>query len=132
MGSRRRYRGRLGISLITVSRALNDSGYVSEELKKRILDYAKERSFVPTSSQALVRNRTRSNAVFSSSPADLCFGTYQERDRNRRGTDSSPFNYTVRYHMIPEYDSEAYLGRLKKEQKGGWTDAPSSTSVITT
>ncbi len=109
----------LGISLITVSRALNDSGYVSEELKKRILDYAKERSYVPhKASQALVRNRTRSIAVFSSS-----LPTYFWHDIKKgieiAAEQIAPFNYTVRYHMIPEYDSEAYLGRLKKELKGG-------------
>lgn len=109
----------LGISLITVSRAFNDSGYVSEELKKRILDYAKERSYVPhKASQALVRNKTRNIAVFSSS-----LPTYFWHDI-KKGIEIAaeqimPFNYSVRYHMIPESDTESYIARLEKEMKNG-------------
>ena len=58
----------LEISLITVHRALHNSGYVSTELKERILAYAKEVNYVPhKASQVLVRNKTRKIAVFTSS-----------------------------------------------------------------
>ena len=58
----------LEVSLITVHRALNNSGYVSAELKERILAYAKEVNYVPhKASQVLVRNKTRKIAVFTSS-----------------------------------------------------------------
>jgi LacI family transcriptional regulator len=109
----------LGISLITVSRALNHSGYVSEGLKKRIFAFAKEREYVPhKASQALVRNRMRNIAVFSSAqPA------YFWRDI-KKGIDLAaeqimPFNYGVRYRMIPEADSGAYLEQLEAELKSG-------------
>jgi LacI family transcriptional regulator len=49
----------LKVSLITVHRALNNTGYVSAELKERILSYAKEVNYVPRkASQVLVRNKT--------------------------------------------------------------------------
>ena len=109
----------MGISLITVSRALNNSGYVSEELRKRIFDYARERAYVPhKASQALVRNKALNIALFSSSlPAyfwhDIKKGIEIAAEQIR------PFNYNVRYHMIPESDTECYLGRLRKELTEG-------------
>lgn len=109
----------LGVSLITVSRALNGTGYVSEELKKRIFDYAKEKAYVPSkASQALVRNKVRNIAVFSST-----LPTYFWHDI-KKGIEIAaeqilPFNYSVRYHLIPESDTETYISQLRKEIKGG-------------
>ena len=37
----------LGVSYMSVSRALNGSGYVSESLRMRILTYAKENGYEP-------------------------------------------------------------------------------------
>lgn len=109
----------LGVSLITVSRALNSTGYVSKELKQRILDYAKEKSYVPhRASQVLVRNRVRRIAMFSSSlPA------YFWEDI-RKGVDVAaeqilPFDYDVRYHIIAEGDSDAYLRSVRDEIEKG-------------
>lgn len=109
----------LGISLITVNRAFNNSGYVSHELRSRIFEYAKEKAYVPhKASQVLVRNKVRNLAVFSSS-----LPTYFWQDI-KKGIDIAadqiqPFNYNVRYHLIPESDTEAYLAQLKKEMEEG-------------
>jgi LacI family transcriptional regulator len=109
----------LGISLITVNRAFNDSGYVSEELRSRIFEYAKNNAYVPhKASQVLVRNQVRNLAVFSSS-----LPTYFWQDI-KKGIDIAagqiqPFNYNVRYHLIPESDTEAYVALLKKEMENG-------------
>lgn len=102
----------LHISLITVHRALNDTGYVSKELKARILAYAKEVEYVPhAASQVLVRNRLRKIAVFSSSLPryfweDIGTGISIAAQQIRA------LDYKVDYHMIPEYDSAAYMERL--------------------
>jgi LacI family transcriptional regulator len=109
----------LAISLITVHRALNNSGYVSAELKERILSYVKEVNYVPhKASQVLVRNKTRKIAVFTSSlpryfwtdvKTGVMIGTEQIQ----------AFNYQVHYHMVPERDSRSYLEILAKELSEG-------------
>jgi LacI family transcriptional regulator len=109
----------LEISLITVHRALNNSGYVSAELRARILSYAKEVNYVPhKASQILVRNKTRKIAVFTSSlprffwddiKTGVMIGTEQIQ----------AFNYQVHYHMVPERDSRSYLEILEKEISEG-------------
>jgi LacI family transcriptional regulator len=110
---------RLGISLITVSRAFNNSGYVSPELKKRIFDYAKKQSYVPhRASQILVRNKTRIIAVFTST-----FPTFvwDDIERGVRGAAEyiGPLNYDVRFFRIPDFDTEQYLKTLKREIRNG-------------
>ena len=110
---------RLGISLITVSRALNGTGYVSRELKEQILSFAEENRYVPSkASQVLVRNKQRRIALFSSSlPAYFW-------DEIRRGVEIATeqiegFNYDISYHNIPEYDSELYLSELNRLYASG-------------
>ena len=103
----------LGISLITVHRALNSSGYVSDALKARILAYAKEVMYVPhKASQILKRNQVRKVALFSST-----LPRYFWNDIKTGITIGSeqiqPFNYQVSYHMIPDRNSRLYLVRLK-------------------
>jgi LacI family transcriptional regulator len=109
----------LGISLITVHRALNNSGYVSRKLKTRILAYAKEVTYVPhKASQILKRNKVRKVAVFSST-----LPRYFWNDIKTGITIGSeqihPFNYQVSYHMIPERNSRLYLARLKSAVADG-------------
>jgi len=54
----------LGISYMTVNRALNNNGYVSKELREKILSYANEMGYEPhRASQVLVRNTTRNIAL---------------------------------------------------------------------
>lgn len=109
----------LGISLITVSRALNDTGYVSGDLKKRILDYAKQKSYVPhKASQVLVRNKTVRLALFSSTLPDY-FWNDIKKGMEIAADQILPFNYSVRYHMVPELDSERYIHLLQDEIRGG-------------
>ncbi|MDR3247612.1 MAG: LacI family transcriptional regulator [Treponema sp.] len=109
----------LGISLITVQRALNDSGYVSAELKKRIFDYVKKKSYVPhRASQALVRNKVRNIGVFSSSSPEYFWDDIQRGVMNV-AEHIRPFNYTVHYHRIPDFDTEKYCAVLKKSIRQG-------------
>lgn len=109
----------LGISLVTVSRALNGKGYVSEEMKRRILDYAKEKRYVPhRASQVLVRNKTRHLALFSSSLPSYFW------DEIRKGIDLASdyiraFDFDVRYENIPDYDTEAYVRAIRSSIEAG-------------
>ena len=105
----------LEVSLITVHRALHNTGYVSAGLKERILSYAKEVKYVPhKASQVLVRNKTRKIAVFTSSMPryfwnDIKTGVMIGAEQIQ------PFNYEMHYHAVPEKDSRAYLDLLEKE-----------------
>lgn len=109
----------LGVSLITVSRALNNTGYVSQELKEKILAYAQQHNYVPhKASQVLVRNKLRRIALFSSSLPPYFWNDI------RRGTEIAAeqiegFNYHISYHNIPEYDSEFYLKELDRLYRMG-------------
>jgi LacI family transcriptional regulator len=113
----------LGISLVTVNRALNNSGYVSKQLKERIIAYVRERSYVPhRASQVLVRNTIRTLAVFSSTTPDYFW------DDIKRGVLYAakyvePFNYEVHYHRIPDYDTKKFIRLLKQEIAGGLSAA---------
>lgn len=105
----------LHISLITVNRALNNSGYVSNELKQRIINYAREVNYVPQrASQTLVRNRTRKIDIFSSvRPSyfwdDIGTGIAIAAEQIR------PFRYEVQYHRIPNRNTRAYLAQLERQ-----------------
>jgi len=109
----------LGLSFMTVSRAFNNSGYVSEELKKRVFDYAKKKGYEPhRASQVLVRNTVRKIAVFSSTfPEyfwdDIKKGILQAAEQIKF------FNYEVHYHRVPDFDSKKYCSLLAREIKNG-------------
>lgn len=109
----------LGISLVTVSRAFNGRGYVSEDMKRRILDYARKSRYVPhRASQVLVRNKTRRLALFSSSlPAYFW-------DEIRKGIEAAGnylrgFDFDVQYHCIADFDTEAYVRSLRSALRKG-------------
>jgi len=105
----------LDLPLITVHRALNNSGYVSKELKGRILSYAREVHYVPhKASQILKRNKVRKIAVFSSSLPHYFWNDI--RTGISIGAEQiQPLNYRVNYHMVAERDSDLYLRRLDEE-----------------
>jgi len=109
----------LELPLITVHRALNNSGYVSKELKGRILAYARDVRYVPhKASQVLKRNRVRKIAVFSSSLPHYFWNDI--RTGISIGAEQiQALNYRVNYHMVAERDSDLYLERLEEEIADG-------------
>jgi LacI family transcriptional regulator len=109
----------LGISIVTVNRALKNSSCVSEAMKNRILQYVKENNYIPhRASQVLLRNKMRTIAVFSSSEPeyfweDVNKGILLAKEQIR------PFNYDVRYHRIPDFNNEIYESVLTSEINSG-------------
>jgi len=104
----------LNVSLITVHRALNNSGYVSKSLKKKILNYAKKVHYVPhKASQILVRNKIRKIAIFSSDEPKY-FWNDVRTGINIASEQILPFDYQVQYCMIPRSDSKFYIEKLKE------------------
>ncbi|MGE4584327.1 MAG: LacI family DNA-binding transcriptional regulator [Sphaerochaeta sp.] len=109
----------LGISYMTVSRALNNTGYVSKQLKQKILAYAEQTGYEPhRASQVLVRNTTRTIALFSST-LPVYFWDEIGKGVNVAAKQLKPFNYEVHYHRIPERDTQTYLAKLEEELQNG-------------
>jgi LacI family transcriptional regulator len=107
------------VSLITVQRALNNSGYVSEKLRKKILDYAKKRSYVPhRASLALVRNRDINIGVFSTADPKY-FWDDIERGVRIVANQIKAFRYEVHYYQIPDFDTEKFLSVLRSRIRKG-------------
>jgi LacI family transcriptional regulator len=113
----------LGISLITVNRAFNNSGYVSAKLKRRIFSYAKKYAYVPhRASQILVRNKVQKLTFFSSA-FPVHFWDEVKRGVYKAGKYIRPLNYEVHYYCIPEFDNERFVRIVKREIKNGLSAA---------
>ncbi|MDR2607433.1 MAG: LacI family transcriptional regulator [Treponema sp.] len=113
----------LGVSIITVSRALNNTGYVSPRLRKRINEYVKKKSYMPNrASQVLVRNKTRIVSLFSSVNPDYFWGDIR-KGAELAGTLIRHFNYEVHFHNIPDFDSARFKKVLRGEIKNGLSAA---------
>lgn len=109
----------LGISYMTVSRVLNSNGYVSDALKQRVLEYAKEMGYEPhRASQVLVRNSTRRLALFSST-LPRYFWDEINKGVQVAAQQLKAFDYEVHYHRVPELDTQAYLALLEQEIEQG-------------
>lgn len=109
----------LGISYMTVNRALNGNGYVSDSLKQKVLDYAKEMGYEPhRASQVLVRNRIRTIALFSST-LPRYFWDEIGKGVQVAAQQLKAFDYEVHYHRVPEFDTQAYLDLLEQEIERG-------------
>lgn len=66
----------LGLAVSTVSKALGDSHEISDETKKRVLDYAKELDYVPNAyASSLKKRKTGNIAVVVPEVADSYFST---------------------------------------------------------
>jgi LacI family transcriptional regulator len=104
---------------MTVSRVFNNSGYVSKDLKKRILDYAEKKGYEPhRASQILVRNTVRIIAVFSSTFPEY-FWDDIKKGVLQAAEEIKFFNYEVHYHRVPDFDSKKYCSILSREIKNG-------------
>ena len=122
----------LDLPLITVHRALNNSGYVSKELKGRILAYAREVRYVPhKASQVLKRNKVRKIAVFSSSLPRYFWNDI--RTGISIGAEQiQPLNYRVNYHMMRGTRTRTCTWRAwRRRFATAWRQSRSSTSGST-
>ncbi len=111
-----------GVSVSVVSRALNNSGYVEKEKKKRILEIAKRAEYVPNPmAMALQQKRTRQLLFFC---GDLT-GTYYNQQNmfqipwqwpyNRKEPDSCCSSVGILQEPIITRCIMAWPERQKKE-----------------
>ena len=109
----------LGLSLITVNRAINGSESVSPETKKRIQEFINDHNYVPhKASQVLVRNRITKLALFSSI-LPYYFWNDIRKGINLAADQLLHLDYRVNYHQIPENDTATYIAILKQEIEQG-------------
>ncbi|MBK9747521.1 MAG: substrate-binding domain-containing protein [Chloroflexi bacterium] len=109
----------LGVSIITVQRALNNSGYVSPEMRERILAYMQQVNYKPDrAAQILVRNETRTISLFSANRPAFFWDSVSE-GITRAAERISMFGYQVRYHRLESARTEDYLQALQVEIDDG-------------
>ncbi|MDR2483230.1 MAG: LacI family transcriptional regulator [Treponema sp.] len=113
----------LGISLITVSRTLNNTGYVSPGMRKKITEYAQKQSYIPNrASRSLVRKEPRIIGVFSSATPEYFWTDIQKGTALAAGQ-IHYFNYRVHFYNVPDFDTRYFKRLLKREIKKGLSAA---------
>lgn len=109
----------LGVSIISVHRALNGTGYVSEELRRRIAEQADRMGYrTHRAAQGLVRSTPRRLAVFSTEAPGFYWDEV-ERGVRTAADQIADFGYEVVYERIPAGDTAAYLDRLHAARADG-------------
>ncbi len=104
----------LNIAPVTVRRALNDSGYVSEKLRARIFEQMRKADYVPHKlAQGLVRKKPRRIALFFyCKPAffwnDIIRGVGIAAEK------LEPFGYEVECHCMRRISTREYLAMVEK------------------
>lgn len=98
----------LGLSLSTVQRALNNTGYVSQEVREKVDAYVKETGYNPDRlAQALASRSVKRLGIFSS---DYPAYFWDELERGIRTAEAliRPFGFETTYYRIPRGDTAAY------------------------
>lgn len=109
----------LGISPLTVHRALTSSGYVSKELRERIEVRARELGYIPNRSARALKNKQRFLiALFSTREPtfvwrELATGVSIARKQ------VAGFGIKVQYHQVPFADTNAYVRSLSRTVAAG-------------
>jgi len=109
----------LRISIITVQRALNNTGYISAELKEKIEAYTRKVNYIPhKAAQALSMRSPRKIAIFSTAyPAffwdDIATGI--EIARNQ----ITDFGFEVTYQRISRGNTKEYIKQMREALKTG-------------
>ena len=102
----------LGISLITVQRALNNSGYVSKEVRERIAGYIKENDYRPhRGASSLAKGSRELIGIFSTREPE----SFWKEIRRGIAAASKQIEYLgfqVEYYQIPYGDTPAYKDAL--------------------
>jgi LacI family transcriptional regulator len=109
----------LGVSIITVHRALNGTGYVSSDLRERIRAEATRIGYRPhRAAQSLVRSASRDLVVFSTESPSFHWDAV-ERGVRTAASQIVDFGYETRYERIPRGDTDAYLRSLRRARRRG-------------
>jgi len=109
----------LGISVITVQRALRSSGYVSQEMRDRIQREAERVGYRPhRGAQSLVRGVAHKLAVFSTESPSFYWDSVEQGVRTA-AAQIDDFGYETAYHRVRIGDTEGYLDALREAINDG-------------
>lgn len=109
----------LGISVMTVQRAIHDSGYVSDDLRRKIFDYMQRTNYRPhRAARSLVKGTHNSIALFSTSEPKS-FWSDVDRGIQMVADEIRYFGFDVTYGRIPSNNSQAYLRAVNKAIRDG-------------
>ena len=109
----------LGISVMTVQRAIHGNGYVSAELKHRITEYMKRVDYQPhRAARSLVKGADRTVAIFSTD-GPRSFWDDVARGVEMVAHEIGYFGFSVVYHRVPRGDTREYLRLLGRAIKSG-------------
>lgn len=107
-----------GVSMATVSRVLNHTGYVSEETRKKIEDIISEHNYRPNAvARSLIRKNTEMVAVIMPDRKNLFFARLQEAiDKRAEQEGHSVLHY--RTAEDPEKEYQAIVQALEHQVQG--------------
>ena len=109
----------LGISVMTVQRAIHGNGYVSEELRRRIHDYMQRTNYRPhRAARSLVKGTHHSVALFSTDEP-RSFWADVERGIQMVAAEIGYFGFTVSYKRIAHTNTRSYLRAVGAAIKDG-------------
>lgn len=95
----------VGVSAITVSKALNDKPQVSDAMRERIIQVAKEMHYVPNASaKSLIRKEKVIATVCPREPHE--FYSFVSEGLHRAEEELMDCKCRVRYYSFPSLDSE--------------------------
>ena len=109
----------LGISVMTVHRAIHGDGYVSEELRRRIFDYMQRTNYRPhRAARSLVKGTHHSVALFSTDEP-RSFWADVERGIQMVAAEIGYFGFDVSYQRIAHNNTQSYLRAVGAAIKAG-------------
>lgn len=99
----------LNLSPITVSRVFNDRGYLSEEVRRRVLEYAREVGYEPNrGARALVRGSVyRLSIITTDTPVGFWSGV--ARGIELGGRQVKPLGVDVEHSIVPIEDEGGFV-----------------------
>lgn len=108
----------LGVSIITVHRALNDTGYVSDQLKERIRREAERQGYRPHRGARGLKRPARQLAVYSTESPAFHWDAVELGVRTA-AAQIADFGYDTVYERIHRGDTAHYLRRLSNARRRG-------------
>lgn len=103
----------LGISLITVQRALNNSGYVSLEVRNRINEYVKKNDYHPHRAASSLARGSRELICLFSTEEPSSFWTEVKKGILTATGQIEYLGFQVEYYQIPYADIDYYIESVK-------------------
>lgn len=118
-----------GVSVTTVSRVLNDRGYISEKMRKRVMDTIEELNYTPNEmARSFFKNTTKSIALIIPTTINPFFGElvfYVEKILAQHG-----YNVFLCNSVNDKENERKYLKLLKEKRVDGAIVGSRNTDIL--